>query len=397
MGKGEERKVPESTFEVIVLGLGAMGAATIHQLAKRGVKVAGIDRYTPPHELGSSHGATRITRQAVGEGAAYVPLAIRSQQLWRELEAERGVRLFEQCGVLIMNATATATSHHGRADFTQTTLELARQYGIPHEEWDGATLRQRFPQFRVADDALGYFEPGGGYLYPEACIQAQLEAAQAHGAQLFTNTCIERLEQSEQGVRLQSAQGSWRAERVIVAAGMWSAELLGAPFTGLLRVCRQTLHWFEQTQPELFPADSPSFILAHGRGDSDLFYGFPPLPGEGAVKVATEQYLDNTTPSDIDRSLHPEESSQLFGNQVGRWIAGLSPRVVRSAVCAYTVTPDFGFIVDTHPRLPGVTVVSACSGHGFKHSAALGEALAQQVTTGRSDIDLSSFALARFG
>lgn len=123
----------DSTFDVIVLGLGAMGAATLYQLAKRGVRVAGIDRYAPPHELGSSHGATRITRQAVGEGAAYVPLAIRSQQLWRELEAERGVRLFEQSGVLIMTATATATSHHGRPDFTRATLELARQYGIPHE------------------------------------------------------------------------------------------------------------------------------------------------------------------------------------------------------------------------------------------------------------------------
>ena len=121
------------------------------------------------------------------------------------------------------------------------------------------------------------------------------------------------------------------------------------------------------------------------------------MPGENAVKVATEQYQDNTTPLGIDRSIYPEESSKLFGNQVGRWVGGLADRAVRSAVCAYTVTPDFGFIVDEHPALPGVTVVSACSGHGFKHSAALGEALAQRVTTGRSDIDLDSFSLARFG
>ena len=196
----------ESTFEVIVLGLGAMGAASLYQLAKRGVRVAGIDRFAPPHELGSSHGATRITRQAVGEGAAYVPLALRSHQLWRELEAERGVSLFEQCGVLIMTATATATSHHGRPDFTRTTLELARRYGIAHEEWDGPTIRQRFPQFQVADDALGYFEPGGGYLYPEACIRAQLDGARERGAQLFTDTVIDRLEQDANGVILHSAQ-----------------------------------------------------------------------------------------------------------------------------------------------------------------------------------------------
>lgn len=386
-----------ATYDVVVVGLGAMGAATLYQLAKRGVRVAGIDRYSPPHDLGSSHGATRITRQAVGEGAAYVPLAIRSQQLWRELEAEQGINLFEQCGVLIMTATTTATSHHGRPDFTRTTLELARQYGIQHQEWDGATIRQRFPQFRVADDALGYFEPGGGYLYPEACIQAQLNAARERGAQIHIDTVIKGLEQDEEGVRLHSAQGSWRAKRVIVAAGMWSSELLGAPFDRLLRVCRQTLHWFEVANPTLFPPDSPSFVLAHGSGDSDLFYGFPPLPGENAIKVATEQYQDNTTPIGIDKFPHPDESNQLFSDQVGRWIGGLSARAVRNAVCAYTVTPDFGFIIDEHPRLPGVTVVSACSGHGFKHSAALGEALAQRVTTGRSDIDLGSFSLARFG
>ncbi|KTT33193.1 methyltryptophan oxidase [Pseudomonas oryzihabitans] len=374
-----------------------MGAASLYQLAKRGVKVAGIDRFAPPHDQGSSHGATRITRQAVGEGAAYVPLALRSHQLWRELEAERGVSLFEQCGVLIMTATATSTSHHGRPDFTRTTLELAQRYGIAHEEWDGPAIRQRFPQFQVADDALGYFEPGGGYLYPEACIQAQLDGARERGAQLFTDTVIDRLEQDANGVILHSAQRSWRARRVVVAAGMWSAELLGAPFDKLLRVCRQTLHWFEVVEPERFPAGSPSFILAHGSGDSDLFYGFPPLPGEGSMKVATEQYENNTTPIGIDQSLHPEESSELFSDQVDRWIAGLGPRALRSAVCAYTVTPDFGFIVDEHPAMPGVTVVSACSGHGFKHSAALGEALAQRVTEGRSDLDLSSFSLARFG
>jgi len=290
------------------------------------------------------------------------------------------------------NSTTRPVIRRTREDRTS-----ARRYDIPHEEWDGAGIRRRFPQFEVENAALGYFEPGGGYLYPEACIQAQLDGARQRGAQVFTDTVIEQVDRDGQGVILRSARGSWRAERVIVAAGMWSAELLGTPFMDLLRVCRQTLHWFELAEPTRFPADSPSFILAHGCGDSDLFYGFPPLPGEHAMKVATEQYENNTTPIDLDCSLHPEESGELFSNQVGRWIGGLSPRAVRRAVCAYTVTPDFGFIVDEHPRLPGVTVVSACSGHGFKHSAALGEALAQRVVEGRSDIDLSAFGLARFG
>ena len=169
-------------FDVVVVGLGAMGAATLYQLAKRGVKVLGIDRFTPPHDLGSSHGDTRITRQAVGEGAAYVPLAIRSQQIWRELENELDVQLFEQCGVLVMTSSATAPAADSAADFTEHSIELARRNGIEHEVLDAAQIRQRFPQFApIHDSALGYFEPGGGYVRPERCIEAQLTRAQEIG------------------------------------------------------------------------------------------------------------------------------------------------------------------------------------------------------------------------
>ncbi|MGN7741852.1 N-methyl-L-tryptophan oxidase [Pseudomonas sp. 22526] len=384
-------------FDVVVVGLGAMGAATLYQLAKRGLKVAGIDRFAPPHDQGSSHGDTRITRQAVGEGVAYVPLAIRAQQIWRELEAEQDERLFEQCGVLVMTSSATPTGQDGAPDFTENTLALARQFGIEHEALDAAQIRQRFPQFApIHDSALGYFEPGGGYVRPERCIDAQLTLARQLGATLITGETVLGIDSEQDLVRITSQNRRLTAAKVVVCAGMWSSQLLGAPFDKLLRVCRQTLYWYQLAEPLIFPERSPSFIV-HGASDEQTCYGFPPIPGEGSMKIATEQYSETSTPDSLDRQVSAVQSEAMYRDLVLANIAGVTPQLVKSAVCAYTVTPDSHFIIDEHPRLANVTVVSACSGHGFKHSAAIGEALAQRLVDGRSEIDLSAFSLARFG
>ncbi|AMS12950.1 N-methyltryptophan oxidase [Pseudomonas chlororaphis] len=384
-------------FDVVVVGLGAMGAATLYQLAKRGVKVAGIDRFAPPHDQGSSHGDTRITRQAVGEGAVYVPLAIRAQQIWRELEAQQDAPLFEQCGVLVMTSSATPSGQDGAPDFTENTLALARQFGIEHEVLDAAQLRQRFPQFApIHDSALGYFEPGGGYVRPERCIDAQLALARQLGATLITGETVLDIDSTPDRVQITCQHRRISATKVVVCAGMWSSQLLGAPFDKLLRVCRQTLYWYQLAEPLIFPEHSPSFIV-HGASDEQTCYGFPPIPGEGSMKIATEQYRETSTPDNLDRQVSAAQSEAMYRDLVLATIAGVTPRLVKSAVCAYTVTPDSHFIIDEHPRLANVMVVSACSGHGFKHSAAIGEALAQRLVDGRSEIDLSAFSLARFG
>ncbi|MDP9512456.1 N-methyl-L-tryptophan oxidase [Pseudomonas protegens] len=383
-------------FDVVVVGLGAMGAATLYQLAKRGVKVAGIDRFAPPHDQGSSHGDTRITRQAVGEGAAYVPLAIRSQQIWRELETELDVPLFEQCGVLVMTASTDPQRPADARDFTDNSIDLARRYGIEHEVLDAADIRQRFPQFApLADSARGYFEPGGGFVRPERCIDAQLTRARQLGATLISGQTVLELKPGAEGVEIISTGSPIKARQVIVSAGMWSAQLLGAPFDTLLQVCRQQLYWFRLDEPRHYPARSPSFIL-HSAGDVDACYGFPPIPGEGSVKIATEQYRVSSQPDSLDRQPSLADAQRLFHELVAPHIAGLAPELVKASVCAYTVTPDSGFIIDRHPHLAHVTVVSACSGHGFKHSAAIGEALAQWHVDGHSEIDLGSFSLQRF-
>lgn len=381
-------------YEALVIGLGAMGAATVYQLAKAGAKVAGIDRHHPPHTLGSSHGDTRITRLSVGEGAQYVPIVRNSHRIWRELEALSGEALFEQSGLLVL------TSHAGfdpndASDFTLRTLGLAQTYGIAHEVLDAEQIRQRFPQFaQVADNAIGYYEPEGGFVRPERCIEVQLRLAEQHGATLYKGETVTDISSDAHGVTVTTDQRTLQADKLVVSAGNWAGGLLGAPFDRLLSVYRQQLFWFATEPDAQLVGASPTFILTHGPDQTN--YGFPALPGEGSLKVATAQYHTASTPETLDRSVSPAQEQEMYVQQVQGRIAGLTAEVVKSAVCAYTVTPDHHFIIDAHPTLQHTLVVSPCSGHGFKHSAALGEAFAQWCMRGESELDLSSFSLRRF-
>jgi sarcosine oxidase len=388
----------ETRVEVAVIGLGAMGSATLYQLAKRGVKAVGIERYEAPHTLGSSHGETRITRQAVGEGPDYVPLVLASHRIWRELEAATGMALFNSCGTLIMSPRDNKALHHGMPDFVARSISSAEAFDIPHEVIDSAAIARRFPQFTgLSGREWACFEPGGGYVRPEACIEAQLTRAQALGAEIRNHTVVQSVEQTAGGVSIVTDQGKIVADQVVVAAGSWCASLLGGAFERLLTVTRQLLHWYELEDMSAWqPASSPVFIWMHGEEETDYFYGFPPAAGDPRLKVATEQYATSTTPNAIDRDVTPAESAAMYEANVRGRLAGVTLRVAKAAACLYTVTPDRRFIIDRHPEQDRITVVSACSGHGFKHSAGIGEAVAQQVVERRSDIDLRPFSMARF-
>ncbi|MGY2192075.1 N-methyl-L-tryptophan oxidase [Pseudomonas pergaminensis] len=383
-------------YESLVIGLGAMGAATVYQLAKAGVKVAGVDRHHPPHTLGSSHGDTRITRLSVGEGAQYVPIVRNSHRIWRELEALSGESLFEQSGLLVLTSREDFDPSDA-TDFTLRTIGLAQTYGIEHEVLGATQIRQRFPQFaQVADSAIGYYEPGGGFVRPERCIEVQLRLAEQQGATLYTGETVTHIHSDEHGVTVTTDQRTLQADKLVVSAGNWAGDLLGAPFDQLLKVYRQQLFWFELEPDAQLVGASPTFIFTHGPGEGHTSYGFPALPGEGSLKIATAQYHTTSTPETLDRTVSPAQEREMYTQQVQGRIAGLTAKVAKSAVCAYTVTPDHHFIIDKHPRLQHTLVVSPCSGHGFKHSAALGEAFAQWCIRGTSELDLSSFSLQRF-
>lgn len=383
--------------EVAVVGLGAMGSSALYQLAKRGVRAVGFDQYAPPHVSGSSHGETRITRQAVGEGEAYVPLVQNSHRIWRELEAETDDTLLTACGVLLMQPEGRA-SHLGMPDFVGRSVRAAERFGIQHEVIDGAEVTSRFPQFLgLTGTETAYFEPGGGYLAPERCIAAQLRRAGELGAEIRTGTEVHALGQSNAGVLLDTAGGPVLADQVVVSAGGWTAPLLGPPFDRLLKVNRQKLHWYKLADREAYRPDAPVFIWMHGTGDHDYFYGFPPLPGDDRIKVANEYASPGSTPDAIDRTVSTAESDDMYRRHVAGRLAGTMPDAAYGAVCLYTTTPDRGFIIDRHPDKDKVLVVSACSGHGFKHSAGIGEAVAELMATRSSGVDLKPFSVARFG
>ncbi len=384
--------------DVAVIGLGAMGSATLYQLARRGVSAIGIDRHAPPHTLGSTHGETRITRVGVGEGAAYVPLVQASHRIWDELEQATGAALRTRCGVVVIGGAGAAGALHGRADFVGTSAAVARGAGIGHERLTGAALRRRFPQFiGVRDDDDAYFEPDAGYVRPEACVVAQLDQARALGATLLTGTTVLSVAQAGGRVHVATAGRSLTVGRVIVAAGAWAGPLLGAPFDGLLRVCRQVQHWFALSPdvPET-EGDWPAFIWVHGDSDAGSFYGFPPLPGVRRIKTATEQYDAASDAEAVARAVAPAEAAAFHADHLRGRLAGVEPLAVASSVCLYTVTPDHHFLIDAHPRMDRVLVVSPCSGHGFKHSAGIGLAVAAQAAGAAVPFDLRPFALSRF-
>ncbi|MGO4572135.1 N-methyl-L-tryptophan oxidase [Microvirga sp. 2TAF3] len=388
---------PASSYDVAVIGLGAMGAATLYQLAKRGVKAIGIDRFRPPHDRGSTHGETRITRQAIGEGAAYVPLALRSNEIWQELEEATGESLLNQNGCLIIGRLGEGSSGPIRKSFLATTLTAAKTYGIPHEVLDAAEIRYRYPQFTPQDGEVGYFEPGGGYLSPERCVAAHLTRAKDLGASIQLGTKVLSAAPIGGGVRIVTDQGEILASQVIVSAGAWAPALLGAPFDRLLSPSRQVMHWFTVKEDmALLWARSPVFIWAPGSDPRDVFYGFPSLPGSSAIKTAGEQYDEGTAPDLVERFIDPAESQAMYDMHLAGRVRGIRTNAVKAVTCLYTITPDSHFLIDRHPENERILVVSPCSGHGFKHSAAIGEAAAQIVTEGRSGTDLSTFALSRF-
>lgn len=380
------------SFDVAVIGLGAVGSSALYQLARRGVRAVGIDRFAPPHDRGSSHGESRITRQAIGEGEAYVPLVLRSNAIWEELEVATGEKLLERCGFLFLTRDDAGTSHHGKAGFLERTRQAAEQFGIPHQLLDAKEIRHRFPQFTGLTDEQGYFEPGGGYLRPERCIAASLAGAAAAGAKILTGTRVGRIDRHSGSLTIETDGGPIMAQKAILATGGWISQLAPEPVARHVEVHRQLLHWFPVIDPTAYrPGATPTFIWTHGLDTKDQFYGFPPI--DGAVKVAREDYAGAFDP-DVEHSVPgPDDGIEMAARHVRGWLAGLTDQPARSQICHYAVTPDSDFLIDGDDL---VLAVSACSGHGFKHAAAVGETVAQQVIGEASCIDLAPFGAGRF-
>ncbi|WP_202879333.1 N-methyl-L-tryptophan oxidase [Nocardioides cynanchi] len=386
-------------YDVVVVGLGAMGSAATYQLAKAGVRVLGLDRHRPPHNLGSTHGDTRITRVAVGEGLAYVPLVRRSHEIWRELEQQTGTQILTRCGGLVLAPAARGFDMHGTSSFLADTVAAAQAYDVEHQALDPAGLAARFPQFALAGEEHGCLEPGAGLVRPELAVELQLRLARDLGATLATGEQVLGFADHGSHVTVRTPTRTVEAAQLIVTAGPWLPEVV-PELAPAVTIHRQVLFWFDLRDPASYPLmrNGPVYIWWPGGDPSEMIYGFPMVDGPaGGAKVAREQYDVVTTPDEVDRVVGADEIEEMYERCVRPRLPALSGRCLRTAVCLYTVTEDSRFLIDRLPSAPNVVVASPCSGHGFKHSAAIGESLAQLVTSGASAIDLSAFALPPAG
>ena len=369
--------------DVIVVGLGAMGSAAAWQLARRGRRVLGFDRFSPPHTMGSTHGRSRIIREAYFEHPGYVPLLRRAYECWAELEQESGRRLLRQTGGLM----AGPESGMLFAGAQRSALE----HGLPHEVLTAAEIRRRFPGFTPSDDTVGLLEPRAGMLWPEGCVEAALELARGGGAELRTGEPVTSWRADGDGVSVTSAGGIHRAQRLILSAGPWMPSLLGA-LGRPLRVERQLFHWFEAARnPEMFRPDRcPVAVWEYA---PDRIFATQPDTGDG-LKAGIHHEGETTDPEHVRREPSAEDESAMR-RLVERFMPDAAGTVREARVCLYTNTPDHHFLIDVHPDHPQVILASPCSGHGFKFASVIGEILADLATNGRSQFDLSPFALAR--
>ena len=371
-------------YDVIVVGAGAMGSAATYHLASRGARVLALDRFAPPHTLGSSHGKSRIIREAYFEHPLYVPLLQRAYVLWANLEREAGVPLFTLTGGLMLG-TRHSTVASG-------ALLSATQHELPHKVLSATELQERYPPLRPPPDTIGIWEPRAGVLDADGCIRAHLDLANQLGATIHTIEQVLDWRVDGDGVRVSTTNDEYVADMLILSAGAWLSQLV-PDLTLPLTVARQVLFWFQPVRDaeQLGARNFPVFIWEHA--PDHVLYGFPDM-GDG-VKVAVHHEGEPAEPDNLRRTVGDAEVGQLRA-LLEQYLPAANGPLLDTAVCMYTNTPDFHFIIDRHPRHEQILIASPCSGHGFKFSSVIGEQLAVLALDGQPTLDLTPFALSRF-
>ena len=364
-------------WDVIVTGLGAMGSAAVRELARRGLRVLGLDRYAPPHAHGSTHGRTRIIREAYFEHPSYVPLIQRAEVLWTALEREVSDRLYVRTGGLMIGPERGRLVAGARAS--------ADQHGLPYELLTSAEVRRRFPSLTPEPGAVALYEPRAGVLFPEACVRALLSCAARDGAELRLGDGMLSWRAEGGLVRVATAMGEHITDRLVLALGPWLPEFLnGASLT--LAVERQMQHWFTpRHHAERFTPDH--LPIALWETSERMFYTIPDF-GDG-VKVAIHHEGEITDPQRVRRTVSEEEDATARA-LMERFLPDAAGELRERAVCLYTNTADGHFVIDRHPLHREVVIASACSGHGFKFATVVGELVAK-LTLGEMEQDLSLF------
>jgi sarcosine oxidase len=375
-----------SMFDVIVLGLGGMGSAAVMHLAARGKHVLGLEQFTLAHDRGSSHGNTRMIRQAYYEDPAYVPLVLRAYELWTDLETDAAEQLFMRTGGLMVGRM--------ESELVQGSLRSAREHNLKHELLEANEIERRFPATAPRQNDVALFEEPAGILFPEACIREHVRRAQSKGADLRFQTEVQSWEATPIGVAVTTAAGErFEAEQLVICAGAWLAQVtsdLNLP----LRVERNVMHWFQpRVHPDVFtPAKLPVYIV--DRNQKFMLYGFPSLGGSG-LKAAFHHSEIYTTPQELDRNVSDSEVDAVRA-ALAEWMPAAAGKHVASVACMYTLTPDLHFLIGRHPHEANVWIAGGFSGHGFKFCSVVGEIITDLIIEGVSFHDIRLFDPARF-
>lgn len=368
------------SYDVIVIGLGGMGSAAAFHLADRGQRVLGLEKFTPAHDKGSSHGGSRIIRQSYFENPAYVPLLLRSYELWEQLKQESAREVYRVTGGLFIGRETSVT-------FAGSLL-ASRQWSLPHEILDAQQVRDAFPTFDPNSDEVALYEAAAGFARPELTVQAHLDLAENRGATLRFGETVLSWEESGGGVTVVTDKGTYTAGQVVICPGAWAPGLL-EQFSVPIVVERQLLHWFGPSAGTAAYEKNPIFI--HEATDGMQDYGFPAIDGpDGGVKVAFFRKGIECTPDTIDRTVYPHEIEDMQA-RVLQTVPGLDGPHIHSATCMYSNTPDEHFVIARHPEATNVTVACGFSGHGFKFVPVVGEILADLATTGSTDHPIALF------
>jgi len=372
-------------YDIIILGTGGVGSAAAFHAARRGAKVLGIDRFPGGHDRGSSHGETRIIRQAYFEHADYVPLLLRAYELWRELEQIAGEDLLHQVGLLQVGPP--------EGFVVRGVLEAARLHGLAVDSLTANEVHRRFPGFRVMDGSVGVFEPAAGYLKVERCVLAHLEAARQCGAEFRFGSPVSLRRAEGNGIVIGTEDGEvFRCAKHIITAGPWAPALLADLKIGL-PVRRKHLYWYPAADAD-YRQDRgcPTFLYEMPQG---VYYGFPQIDALG-VKVAEHSGGEVIRdPLNDPRELDAADLARVE-QFLARQMPGVTRQLGRRSVCFYTMSPDEHFIVDESPNYPHNFFAAGLSGHGFKFTSVLGEALAELALEGRTALPIGFLSLARF-
>ncbi len=370
-------------YDAIVVGAGAMGSAAAYYLARRGKRVLCLERFGVPHNMGSSHGHTRIIRLAYYEDPSYVLLLKRAYELWREIQSEAGEKL--------LHITGSVDAGPEDSWVFKGSWECAKLHDLPHEVLTGSELRRRHPGYHLPHGHLALLQPEGGFLAPERCIVSYVEAAQKLGAEVHAHEPLLEWEPRENGVRVRTERGAYEADKLVIAAGAWNGKILDLLEKHAIPE-RQVLAWLQPTKPEYFQTSNfPVFNLLVDEG---RFYGFPVF-GVPGFKFGKYHHLEERVePDEYDREVHDYDEELLRNFAEKYFPEGCGP-TMDLQTCMFTNTEDKHFVIDVHPEYEQVSFASPCSGHGFKFASVVGEILADLADNGITRHDINLFRVDR--